>query len=344
MRHASETGVRRRLLVLATASALVLSGCISPAFRESVGQFGAATKAAVTAQTSQLTEVIASEREKIRNELATNGVALERDPNCAATLIRPPSRENAVAPPPDVPDCRLLQHGGGSLREEPRFENIAALGNALTAYSDSLIALAADTTESRAAFSASLASLATSAGNLNNAIRVASGKAETDLSAPLGAIAGLVAELGNLYFAAERNRVLRRVITEGEPIIRRAIEVLTETAGYAAQVQRSDRWAEFTTAHRAATDLTDRGVRGPELRTAQDLLFERLDSFNRSTTNARLFLQMATAHRELVRAAGRGASAADIQRALEAVIQLATTAQATITALNNANRSNGNGR
>ncbi|HMG48680.1 MAG TPA: hypothetical protein VK614_14625 [Allosphingosinicella sp.] len=328
---------RLRKLTATAAIALAVSGCVSPAFRESVGSFGAATKAAVTAQRQEIASLQVREQAEQREALVTGWTVLELTDGCAEML------RNTVPPgetPPEAPQCALTRHGSTEALQAYGYRNIVALDDALSAYADSLIALAADNTASQAAFAGSLTSLATSASNLNDAIRQASGQAEAALGPKLTAIAGLVGELGNLYFAHERNRVLRKVIREGEPIIRRAIEVLAQTAAVIAREQRTALGLDNLQGR--ASDLALGRRDQAELRRAQQQLFVAVDSFNRLGANKHLFDEMATAHRTLVQAARQGASAADIQAAFDAIIHLATTAHNTVTALGADTRSTSN--
>lgn len=328
MRYASETGVRRlhkRMLVLTTASALVLSGCISPAFRESVGQFGAATKAAMTGEAERLGRVRESEVNRQRDEVARSGANLEveRTPDCTALRQGQGTGE-----------CRLVRGDGVALRRIVQSANTIALGNALANYSDSLVALAADSTADQAAFTNSVTAVGTSLSNLNNAIRAATGAPEEDLSAPVGAIARLVAELGNLYFQHRRNVVLRRVITEGAPAVSRAIGLMRRAATAAAGYERALLNARLLAAEAHDDDVMGRPADLEARREAQRGLFESVNALNRYDTRLRLFHTLSEAHDKLVAAARSGASSAEILAALQAAIQLATTVRATVAALN----------
>lgn len=330
MQHASETGVRRlrgRMLVLTTASALVLSGCISPAFRESVGQFGAATKAAMTAQSERLGRVSNNERDEIRQDLAERRAEIVFDTTTCARLIQ--GQEGGP--------CLLRVRGGDPVATVARYENIAALGQALSAYGDSLVALAADSTEDQAKFASAVTAAGTSLSNLHDAIRKAGGAETNDLSGPIGAIAGLVGELGNLYFQHRRNAVLRRVIIAGEPAVHRAIGLLREAAIWAAQRERRLLGREA----QQAGSQSRRVVNNPassvaDIRQAHSLFLDSVDAINRYDTQVRLFDALIEAHTRLVRAAQRGASTAELQAALESAIQLATTARNTITTIRQA--------
>jgi len=366
-----ETSGRLRQLrvILCAATALAAAGCVNPAFRESVGQFGTLTKATVATQNQRLAAVTASEQERIRADLARRRVqfALSRDcPYLMATAeTEPPtdanvpvaSESNAPATPDsdtttearqraEVPRCRLvmIQTPGEAVAEAARYENIMSLTTALSNYSDSLVALAADSSADQKAFATSLSGLASSLGGLNGAIREAAGAPEQDLNAKLGAVATFVAEVGNLYFAHQRDRALREIIIKAGPFLERAVALLIEADQNLDLFERNKLLQTLTAAQRHEAQVAaDHASSVAAIRAAQNEVYVALEAFNRANATVEPFRAIGVAHIRLVRAAQAGASAAELRAAIDAIIHLASTAHTTITTLQPSNGSSNNG-
>jgi hypothetical protein len=338
-------GIRPGLVPVSRKIALVAmlaitSGCISPAFRDSVGQFGTVTKTTVTAQGQQLAAISATEQERIRAQLAANRVDLVLAPSCAETLA---PNDTGTADPP-APVCTLARADGTALTDAPRYEHILALGAALSAYADSLIALAADSSQDQKAFAGSLSALATSLGGLDGAIQRVTGGDRAASQPQLNAVATLVAEAGNLYFAYERSRVLKRIIIAGDPTVQRAVDLLT---GADAGIDLYNRNALLlhlrATANNARRLAANPGTSATAMRAAQDALFAEVATYNRYAAGVQRFRAIGAAHTQLVRAARANASAADLAAAIQAIIHLAGTAHDTVTTLTPEQGSNNNG-
>jgi hypothetical protein len=338
-RYAVDRTLRR--LALAGVAALALAGCaVDPAFRETVGQFGTVTKEAVGQQNDRLATIASNEAERIRADLAARRAILVLDPNCASVLTAPSGASDPARP---APQCTLLVQGG-QLEPAPTFANVLALSGALSTYSDALIALAADSTEDQQAFAASLSGLASSLGKLDGAIQQATKATPVDRSAKLGAVAGLIAEAGNLYFAHQRDQALKRIILAADPLVQEATGLLS---GVGAGIDLYDRTA-LGRALFAAQDSAQETAADPNqsvaaVRAAQDNLFTALDAYNHYGEDRRQFGEIGAAHARLAEAARRGASLAQLKAAIEAVVRLASTTDATIKAFRDKSGSSGNG-
>jgi hypothetical protein len=330
-----------RRLALAGVAALALGGCaVDPAFRNTVGQFGTVTKEAVGQQNEQLATIASNEAERIRADLAAKRAILVLDPQCAAVLTLPSGPGDAASP---TPDCKL-QVQGGQLEQAPTFEHVLALSAALSTYSDSLIAVAADPSDDQQAFTTSVSGLAVSLGQLDGAIQKATGATPADRSAKFGAVAGLLAEAGNLYFAHRRNEALKRIILAADPLVQEATGLLS---GVGAGIDLYDRVAlgrALVAAQDSAQDTAaDPSQSVAAVRSAQDNLFAALAAYNDYGADRRQFAEIGAAHAKLAEAARRGASLAQIRAAIEAVVRLASTTDSTIKALKDKSGSSANG-
>jgi hypothetical protein len=325
-----------RILAAAGAASLVLGGCVNPAFRETTGQFGAMTKAAVSQQNARLAVIAANEAERIRADLAVNRRQLVLDPACGIEIA---AEETLPAP-----GCKLLISGQPSptpIEQAPRYQNILDLSDALNGYADGLIALAADASKDDAAFAKSLSGLASSLGTLDGAIQKATGATAADRSAKYGAVATLVAQAGSLYFAYQRNRALKRIVIAGDPLVQEAVGLLS---GVGAGIDLYDRKGLFDKL-KAAQDRAQDAAADPtasvaSVRAAQDDLFAALAAYNSYGADRRRFAAIGVAHAKLAAAARSGASLAEMKAAIEAVVRLASTARTTIETLQTKSGSN----
>lgn len=315
---------RGRGALAAAAGALVLAGCVDPGFRTSVGQFGTVTKTTVAAQDQRLAALVAAERERIHAGFAADRVDLRIDPACAAAVQADPS---APAPP-----CGLVRADGKPLDQPPPTAHIVALGAALSAYADQLIALAADPDQDRQAFTASVAKLGTSLGGLEAALRQASGGKATGGDQRLGAVAAVVAAAGNLALTAHRDHVLRRIVIEADPIVQKAAGFLADAQRQVAAYNRADLFGQLQAAQQQATRLAATGAAPADLRAAQDHLFDTLAAFNAYGTDFAPFEAIAAAHHRLAQAAAKTSPAA-MASAIQSIIALAGTIEANAAAI-----------
>jgi hypothetical protein len=309
----------------AVAAALFLSACVNPAFRDSVGEYGALTRAAAAQQEARVTQVAADEEERIRAGLAAGRADLRLD-NCE------PDPEVGASGP--LPTCTLRLKGGEPVEMAPSFANIAALSGALTTYADNLVLLAADPEGDQKSFTESVASLATSLGGLDGAVRTAAGAAPDQTGPKLDAVAALVAQGGNLYFAQRRARALKRIVIAADPLVQSATRILSGVDGQLLSYARNELYARLQSAQDAATAIVNRpGSTSGEIRAAQDALFTQVAAYNSLGSDTLRFKAIGEAHAKLATAARRGASAGEMKAAVEAVLDLASTAEATRQAL-----------
>lgn len=331
--------LRPRLSGLAAlTAALLLSACVNPAFRQSIGEYGALTKAAAAQQNARVTQIAAEEAERIRSDLAARRVDLRLKPDCAARLLTDPSGGGAA------PVCGLVEVGGKPIAQAPGFANVIALTGALSDYADQLIALAADSTQDQAAFAQSVTALGTAVGGLDGAVRTATGaKAGTD-SPRIGAVAGLLAETGSLYFAQRRAAVLKRIVIAADPVVQSATGLLSGADERVQLYYRSELAAALLQAQdHASAVANDPASSVADVRAAQDALFAQVDAYNAQGADTLRFQAIGEAHAKLAQAARAGASPAELKTAIEAIVQLAGTADSTLKALKDQKPAKGGG-
>jgi hypothetical protein len=323
---------------VAALFAFALSACVNPAFRESIGEYGALTKAAAAQQNARVAAIAADEEERIRADLAERRADLRLKPDCAARLLTDPAGGGAA------PQCALVEVGGKPIEQAPGFANVIALTAALSNYADQLIALAADSSQDQAAFTQSVTGLATAVGGLDGAIRTATGAAAGQDGARINAVASLLAEAGNLYFAQRRAAVLKQVVIAADPTVQAAANLLS---GVDDRVQLYYR-AELASALLKAQDHASAVASSPtstvaDVRAAQDALFEQLAAYNSQGADTLRFRAIGEAHSKLARAAQAGASPGELKAAIEAIVHLAGTAGAAAEALKGASGRDGHG-
>lgn len=320
-------GRNRRLA--AACSLLALSACVNPAFQEATAEFGSLTRQAAATQKQRLSAVVAAEQELIRNRLAQERTRLELTSDCAALL----AADTAGSADPNRPDpiCRIVKAGGEAIQEPPGFDNIVALTSAIERYAESLERLSGDFSDDRAAFSEAMTGLATSIGGVAKTARAVAGASPAEADPRLGAIATLAAEAGNLYFAHERQRMLRRTIIQSDPIVQEAVGLL-ETSQQRLQLYERAALAEGILEARAKANALAANPKASlsELRAAQNRLFDLVAIYNRHGADIRRFGAIGEAHAKLASAAQARASTAELRAAIEALIDLAGTAHETV--------------
>lgn len=304
--------------------ALGMSGCVSPAYRNTVGQFGAITSASVMAEDARLDALGAAETERIHAALAADRVDLRLSPDCAQRLaLRQAGAGGGAAAP-----CHLVARGGASVDDTPRFAHIRALGAALADYADNLVALAADATADRAAFATSVSGLAASLGHLDGAVRDATGAPPAGSHAMLDAVATVAGKAGGLLLAAERARVLKRIVLNGDPIVQQAVAVLADVDDRLGLYDLSGLALKLQAAQDAASRLAATGAPPERLRPAQDALFAALDAYDGIGADQARYAAIGMAHAKLAAAARCGAGPAELHDAILAVLDLAAAVKA----------------
>lgn len=306
------------LMFLATA----LPACVSVSFRESVDEFGRLTNVAIVQQSDNLVRISNEEEERIRKELAEQRVDLRLSADCAARLASP---ETAADPAP----CALVRADQKELERPPKFENILALSDGIRSYADSLVVLAGDNKQDRTDFAGAVTGLGTSLGGLDAAIRKAKGEPESTAGPKIGAIAGLIAESGNLYFAYRRTAALKRIIIKADPLLQEATSLLGGTDSQIDLYDNARLANRLLAARKKATDLAASNAEPRTLRLAQDELFNLVAVYNAQTARQDRLRDIGAAHAKLAVAARRGASPQELKEAIEALIHLAGTIHAT---------------
>ena len=312
---------------LAVASALLLSACVNPAFRQSVGEYGALTRAAAAQQNARVAAIAADEAERIRADLAARRVDLRLKPDCAARLLTDPASGPAAV-------CSLVEVGGKPIEQAPGFANIVALTDALSDYADQLIALAADSTQDREAFAQSVTGLGSAVGALDGAVRSATGSAAGHDAPRIEAVAAVLAEAGSLYLAQRRAAALKRIVIAADPIVQSATGLLSGADDRVQLYYRAELAGALLKAQDHASAVAhDPGSSVADVRAAQDALFAQLAAYNGQGADTLRFRAIGEAHAKLAQAARAGASAAELEAAIAAIVDLAGTAGAAVKAL-----------
>ena len=260
---------------------LAVTGCSTSRFTQTAGQFGSLTRSAAEQQNARLVAVAGGELERYRQRLAETKAELKfRD--CAQTLAdAPPDPTTAVVKP--FPRCRLMERmSPGEFQElapDLHFENIAALNSALVDYAGGLVLLAADASKDQQAFAASVSNLASSLGGLDGAIRKVTGASEGNSATQFNAVGTLVAKLGNLYFAAHRQNVLKKMVIEADPLVQRATAILGDADSQLDLYDRLPLYQAVVNAQEHADQVRKLGDVAA-IRSAQDKLFEAVERFN----------------------------------------------------------------
>ena len=302
-----------RSLVATVAACALLSGCITPAYRTAVSNFGTRSEAAMKAQADHLKAIEAAETERIRAKLAADGADL-RLHDCG----RPDTQSEGFR------TCKLRRFGpGGTLEVEQAFApaNILALEGALAGYGKNLALLAADPAQDQAAFSTAITNLAGSVGKLDGAIAKATEGGRVSSDDKLGKIAGIVAKVGNLIFAYQRQRALKRIVIASNPLVEEAVGLLDDTdtviQGYDVELARE----KARSAQREASRIVaDRPLNPVAIRKAQDALYEAVDALNAVGTRERQIRELGEVHAALAAAAKPGASRDQLAAALKRLI------------------------
>lgn len=322
---------RRTVAAGSLGFALILGGCVSPAFRESVAQFGTLTKATATQQNDRLARIVAADHERYRQQLAELRVDLRPSETCGRVDDPQPSAPARAG----ETGCRLLPLGTTEVREPDTYPNIVALNLALADYAEALSLLAADNSGEQTAFTTSVTKLATSLGGLEKTIRTTTGAPASNFSTQLGAIAAVVSRLGNLYFGARRNEALREIIRNAGPIVDEAIRLLTRAQASISVYEQAALLTRLNNARRRATDAVNSGSTTAQIRIAQDELFNAVAALNHASVDQRRTEAVGHAHRKLVQAAQEHATAEDLRQAILALADLASATHGAVTAVRN---------
>lgn len=211
-----------KILSLTLAAALLCGACTSKNLASSVAAFDQSVATAVDLHNKQLDRVVSLHDTALREQLAAENAQLITT-GCDALLI--------AYSPALAAECVIVKDIGD--RAEPidanpvRVDRLKALASALARYAASLALLAGDFKKDEKAFSDAVGSLAANIGNLQGQIERAGGAAVVDKKS-LGALAGLAAEAGKLYFEHRRWKVLRETIAAAHPLVVGATEILSE--------------------------------------------------------------------------------------------------------------------
>lgn len=291
-----------------------VTGCAGSTYRTAVAEFGQSTRVAVDQQSSSLRSIIDAENQLIRTELAENRVDLILSGDCIASVLRQ-----------EEPDCAIQRNDGNELRAAPKFAHILALGEALASYSENIGALAADSTEDRAAFKEALVAAAGATSKLDGALRTSLKIEGKPLPGEkLGIIAGIVADIGGLLLEKQRVDALKRIIITADPTVQDSVEFLM--AAYQAEqtYNLSDRTRELKKAQDDLRIVNANTASTLEQRLAAQAKFiELAENYIGLATAADRFERIGKAHAALRVAAEKSATREDLLAGIKAVLAVA---------------------
>jgi hypothetical protein len=216
-----------------------------------------------------------------------------------------------------------MQDGTSKLVEDPFAPvNILGLESALADYGKNLALLAADSSQDQAAFSGALTGLAGSLGKLDGAIAKATAGQRLSGDDKLGAIASVVARVGNLIFAAQRKRALKRIIVAAQPLVEEAVGVLNEADSVVQDYDITRALQRATDAENQLIDvLKERPSQKPRVRAAQDELYAAVEAVNSITARKKRIRELGVVHAALATAARKGSSRQDLEAAENLLIR-----------------------
>lgn len=292
----------------------LVAGCAGSTYRTAVAEFGQSTRVAVDQQSSSLRSIIDAENQLIRTELAEKRVDLVLSGDCIDSVVRQ-----------EAPDCAIQRNDGKELRAAPKFAHILALGEALASYSENIGALAADSSEDRAAFKEALVAAAGATSKLDGALRTSlniDGKPLPEEK--LGIIAGIVADIGGLLLEKQRVDALKKIIITADPTVQRSVEFLM--AAYEAEqtYNLSDRTLELKQAQTGLRLVNANPASSLEQRLAAQAKFiELAENFIGLATATDRFERIGKAHAALRVAAEKNATKEDLLAGVKAVLAVA---------------------
>jgi hypothetical protein len=185
-----------RPFFLAWSLALLLAGCATPAqYQEPLAHFveGAQT-------TRKAVRPLFADYEKHRRDVRVEQAVLARQP--LAPILAIPEL------PPEAVQVRL------------------DILDAIVAYGERLAAVAGSDIETR--FEKQTGALAKSVAALGSSIGAAGGTTKSDLEKYAEPVGKLVASLGKLYLEEKRSEILAVAVREGDPSVRRLLDLLEE--------------------------------------------------------------------------------------------------------------------
>lgn len=289
----------------------LLAGCAGDGFRNSVGDFSKATVTVSDTQKQRLSDAFSIETERARVELARSRDRLQLSSECAILLADPKLHSR----------CRVIDSKQEAIEDATGGKYILKLGTALRNYSAALGDLATTTVDDSEAFRQAASGLAVSLGNLDKEIADA---AQSDTRSPeeLGVIAGVLGELGTLYFDFQRVAALRRIIVRTDPLIQTATSLLSEAARRVRLALLNQELTGATTAQTQLHKLIDAKPAGDimAVRKAQDTLFEKVAALKSAASSKDDFTAIGEAHAKLRERAEGKASVEDIRAAIERLI------------------------
>jgi hypothetical protein len=271
----------------------------------------------MTVQAGQLRNVVAAETERIRTDLAKDRADL-RLSGCGIQLVDDVgNRAYGV--------CRLSRHlsgGAAPIEQALTPDNILMLETALAEYGKNLALLASDSSQDQASFSAAVTVLGASLGKLDGAIAKATAGPRIGTDAKLGAVASIIARLGNLIFAYQRQAALKRIIVESDAFVAEAGALLEQADEQILLYDVGAAYREATAAEVKATSIANNATASvADIRAAHNTLYAAIDWLNAVTARKQQISNLVQVHHALAVAARSGASRSNLEEAMRKLIE-----------------------
>jgi hypothetical protein len=281
---------------------ILLAGCSSSKLTGAVSGYGTAVNVAVKAQQEQLTSFSTQETKRISDDLAARRAELTYSKGCVAVVNTPET----------VGDCYVVTRDGQRIATPYEASNIVALGAALEEYARQLNRLAADSSKDGEAFVTSMTTLAASIAELSGAVAKSTGTKPAVTEPQLGAVAKVVATVGNVYLQREREAALRRIIIASDPFVQQATTALSKAdevlRGYGLTIALDKLSASEEALAQAIADKASVGI----VQDRQAAFLRQFDEFKKGAAMQSGFKGLGAAHARLADVARSGASAEDM--------------------------------
>lgn len=307
---------------------VAISACASKSLTSGSASFAEAVQLISNAHDTQMEQVAANRLDRLLTEHAQKRAVFVESDGCVKFAISPEDFKAS--------DCTLLLQGNAPIDKQPiERDNLLALSKALRNYAGALALVAADTTEDRAAFAASVQKLGASLGSLDGQIaRLSQGSGLG--KDKIGTVAGLVAEAGGLYLDYQRTRFLRELIPAADPFVQKAVAILefSRVSGQGALMATLAK-TEISASLRALQDLVNNPRSKPkQIKSAQIEALKAHERFIAASRVSKSFKSIGEAHAAMVEASRSGLSGDEVLTMIDRLLTLAGQVDATLEAFN----------
>jgi len=298
-----------------------LTACATDGYRTAVGNFATTTKAATEQQVALQQQQFERRANDIADELAENRVELVLSVGCAPAIGDT-----------NVNQCAVERRDGEPLERPFEAVHIANLRIALGRYASNLALLAAGAADSDAAFRKQVDSFAASLGGLGGALKSATGTSVLE-DDDYSFAANILAELGSLYFEHQRIKVLKRIIIETNPVVKKATDYLAQTDLILIDAMNFATLKDLNDAEDKVRQLTnDPNAATAAIRKAQLDLIDKTEAYRMDFRNPAksksAFTNLAEAHDDLAKAAKASGSNENLKAAIERIFAAAESIRA----------------